>query len=393
MLEILAWFLVLPPAAMLAWYTAEVLCGLRPLRVPHEAREDDCMIVIPAHDEEAGIADTLAELTRIVAPDRILVVVDNCTDRTAGIARTAGVRVVERSDLARRGKGYALAFARDVMRAHPPAAVMVLDADCRIVHGEPARLAVRALRNGAAVQAENLQLAPDGSGPLARIGAFAFLVMNLMRSRGLARLGGGAVIQGTGWTVPWHLFDQLALATGDPVEDIGLTMQLARRGIRVLPDAGCRVASISPGDAAHLSQRARWERGSLRAVRSGCALLASGLLRGSRLQAAIGAHYAVPPIAFLAAAATAILLPVALLGIAGALSPMPAMALAGALVLALAATAAAWGVGGRGTVDPATLMRVPAYIAAKLPIYFGLARRGQHRWVRAERPPHSPPDP
>ncbi|UUZ49852.1 hypothetical protein LP420_06825 [Massilia sp. B-10] len=47
--------------------------------------------------------------------DRLLVVADNCSDDTANQARSLGADVLERTDLVRRGKGYAL----DARRAPP----------------------------------------------------------------------------------------------------------------------------------------------------------------------------------------------------------------------------------------------------------------------------------
>ncbi|KAA9152325.1 glycosyltransferase family 2 protein [Amycolatopsis acidicola] len=50
--------------------------------------------VIPAHDEEAQIAETIAALRRQDRPvDEVIVVADNCTDGTAANARTAGATV------------------------------------------------------------------------------------------------------------------------------------------------------------------------------------------------------------------------------------------------------------------------------------------------------------
>ena len=70
-------------------------------------------VLVPAHDEEEGIAATLAAVLAQLGPhDRLLVVADNCSDATAAVARAAGAEVVERSsDL--RGKGYALAHGID----------------------------------------------------------------------------------------------------------------------------------------------------------------------------------------------------------------------------------------------------------------------------------------
>src|ERR671936_346307 len=47
--------------------------------------------VIPAHDEEEQIGDTVRSLLQqSVRPDRIIVVADNCTDATAAVAAACG---------------------------------------------------------------------------------------------------------------------------------------------------------------------------------------------------------------------------------------------------------------------------------------------------------------
>src|SRR6476469_6442466 len=118
--------LVLPAAlllAPLAVLTVECLAALLPGRrtehTPADARSP-CVVLVPAHDEENGLPATLAGLLPLLRPgDRLLVVADNCTDRTAAAARAAGAEVVERHDPDRRGKGYALAAGVDALRADP----------------------------------------------------------------------------------------------------------------------------------------------------------------------------------------------------------------------------------------------------------------------------------
>jgi cellulose synthase/poly-beta-1,6-N-acetylglucosamine synthase-like glycosyltransferase len=71
---------------------------------PVEAPERRFLIVIPAHDEQAGVAEAVRSCRAIDYPARlfdVLVIADNCTDRTAAIAGKAGARVVERTDDAR----------------------------------------------------------------------------------------------------------------------------------------------------------------------------------------------------------------------------------------------------------------------------------------------------
>ena len=90
-------------------------------------------VLIPAHNEGAGIVPTIRDVQGQLGPsDRMLVVADNCTDDTAAIVRAAGVEVTVRADPARRGKGYALEFGVRHLALDPPGVVVIMDADCRL---------------------------------------------------------------------------------------------------------------------------------------------------------------------------------------------------------------------------------------------------------------------
>src|ERR1700760_3348425 len=61
---------------------------------PPKVRLAKVVAVVPAHNEEQCIAATIkALLGQTRAPDRIVVVADNCTDRTVQIAQSFGRRV------------------------------------------------------------------------------------------------------------------------------------------------------------------------------------------------------------------------------------------------------------------------------------------------------------
>jgi cellulose synthase/poly-beta-1,6-N-acetylglucosamine synthase-like glycosyltransferase len=88
--------------------------------------------LIPAHNEESSIADTIESVlgqTRV--PDEIMVICDNCTDQTAEIAATyAGVTVFHTRDNAGRKAGalnQALAEVMPTLDDHD--LVMCMDAD------------------------------------------------------------------------------------------------------------------------------------------------------------------------------------------------------------------------------------------------------------------------
>lgn len=381
------WLLAAPVAAMLGWFALETGLGLVPLRRPALAGPVPATaILVPAHDEAGGIAATVTALRAAAPGARVLVVADNCSDQTAALARGAGAEVAERSDPARRGKGYALAFGRERLAADPPAVVIVIDADCRLAPGAADLLAREVAAGAGPVQAANLLVGQAGDPPQVAISNFAMMVKNLFRARGMLRLGGSGLLFGTGMAFPWTLFARLPLATGDATEDISLGLDLAREGVRVRLADHARVTSPPAALAQSRGQRSRWEHGFLRSMgRQGLPLLARGLSSGSRRLAAIGAHMLVPPLALLVMAGAAAL---ALVGLAVPLggSPWPAMLLAAGFAAASLALLAAWAAGGRAVLSGRQLLAIPAYVLWKLPIYLGFfSRRRQVTWNRTDR--------
>ena len=69
------------------------------------------MAIIPAHNEEMVVANLIESLKNQIYDKNlydIYVIADNCTDKTAEVARKAGAIVYERFDNAHKTKGYAL---------------------------------------------------------------------------------------------------------------------------------------------------------------------------------------------------------------------------------------------------------------------------------------------
>lgn len=348
-------------------------------------------ILIPAHDEASGITATLAALfASIPQGTRVLVVADNCSDATAGLARQAGAEVIERNDPEARGKGYALAFGRDhLARAEGPSpdVVLVLDADCRLLPGSAAALADAAMRCGAPVQAVNLIEADLAAPPMVQISSFAMVVKNLYRSRGMQRLGGAALLTGTGMAFPWKLFAGADLATGSIVEDLSFGIAMTREGHppRLVEEAGVRSAPAGMADA--LAQRTRWEHGFLQTLRrQAFPVLIGGLRGGSRAEILLGLHLMVPPLALLLIlAAGALLLQAVLALMGGSLAPL--LVLGSLTALALTLVMLAWLAGGRPFLSAAALLRAPLYVLWKLPLYARFLRKPEAIWTRTPRRP------
>jgi cellulose synthase/poly-beta-1,6-N-acetylglucosamine synthase-like glycosyltransferase len=142
------------PAGVLAVESLAALTPSRRRSPGSDAPRPRMAILVPAHDEDAGIARTVTALRSELGPgDRLLVIADNCSDGTAERAREAGAEVVERSDRSRRGKGFALSFGAKVLAENPPDVVVVMDADCRVERGTLEMLARTAHVTGNPVQA------------------------------------------------------------------------------------------------------------------------------------------------------------------------------------------------------------------------------------------------
>jgi cellulose synthase/poly-beta-1,6-N-acetylglucosamine synthase-like glycosyltransferase len=392
-LTLIAWAAALGGSLPLLYLSFEVSCGLRPLARSEGASSlaVPFVILIPAHNEETIIGKTVSAV-RAAIPDygRVLVVADNCTDRTGVVAREAGAEVVERHDPSRPGKGHALAFGRDHLRADPPAVVIVIDADCRLAPGSARALADNAARSGHPLQAINLVYAGADAAPLVQISNFAMLVKNLVRARGLQRVGGGVLLLGTGMAFPWAVFAAAPLATDDVVEDLQLGIALARQGIRVRIQEGAKVSSEAAPVREAAGQRRRWEHGFLRAAARHAAPLAlQGIGHRSRHRLALAFHLMVPPLALLLLVAGTLFL--CLCAIAAATGATgPAALLGASLAICSLALLAAWATAGRAVLSARALAFIPLYALWKVPIYIGFFFARQTRWNRTRRSAAAP---
>ena len=374
--------LLAPFAILTAFFVIEVVAGLSARPKPGRKSEGySAVVIVPAHDEERVIGETLERLKEALRKSmRILVVADNCTDATAECVRAQGVGVIERRDAQLRGKGHALAFAVESLSSDPPDVLVVLDADCSIDGGSLNALVEAAATTGRPAQAINL-LQPDRSAsPLVQLSTFAFMLKNLVRQRGLQRLAGRVHLTGTGMAMPYELFRASSHVRSSIVEDLALGLELADQGHppQLIEDAF--VWSGSSTEQGTLIQRRRWEGGFLAtAARYG----PKAILSGSVLA---GVDLLVPPLALFAALNCAVLIAAAALAIAGGGGWWPIIVQAVLLAAAGLAVFLAWLREGRRFVSLAVLARVPLYVLWKLPMYLGLARRGAPgEWLRTGR--------
>jgi len=344
-------------------------------------------ILVPAQNEEDGIAQTLATLVPQLGPgDRVLVVADNCSDATAERARAAGAQVVERFHASDRGKGFALAFGVDCLRAQPPASVLIVDADCELAPGSLELLAAELERTRRPVQALYLMTAPADARLARRLAQFAWRVRNWARPAGWHRLDLPCQLMGTGMAFTWDMLRDAPLANASIVEDMKLGIELAKTGQAPVFCERALVTSAFPDSAAaSTTQRTRWEHGHLEMIlREVPAMLARALARRDRRLLGLALDLAVPPLALLAGllAVDAML---ALAAWACGAGIVPVVVAGVLLATFLLSVLTAWFARGRDLVRFAELMSVPWYIAAKLPVYLRFIVRRQRAWVRTDR--------
>jgi cellulose synthase/poly-beta-1,6-N-acetylglucosamine synthase-like glycosyltransferase len=375
--------LTLPGSIYLATLTA---AAVRPVRhritgAAATAQAPRLIIVVPAHNESAGLLRTLRSLQREVACDartRIVVVADNCSDDTAEVARSAGVEVLERQDDARRGKGHALRFAFDALQ--DAEGFIVVDADTDV---EPGFL--RAMRSALADGADALQCRYGVRDALAHrratLADVALGAWNVLRPRGRAALGLSCGILGNGFALSRRALQAVPYSADSIVEDVEHHHLLVRAGLRVQWVDGAQVRGDMPAArCAAAQQRARWEGGRLRLLASQGPALAARVLAGQWRLADPLLDLLLWPLAWH--------LSLLLLALTLGAAPVQMVAGAGLAVVALHVAVALW-------LMPAqlehfrALLGAPAYVIWKLRLAVDTWRAaGRHApWVRSARRP------
>jgi cellulose synthase/poly-beta-1,6-N-acetylglucosamine synthase-like glycosyltransferase len=234
-------------------------------------------VVVPAHDEERQIAATIESLLAQTLPPRhIVVVCDNCTDRTAEIAARYPVQVVQTVNNSHRKAG-ALNQALDLLLPDldPDDAVLVMDADSVLDGGFLEHAAARLDRGD--VSAVGGTFTGQAGGGL--VGTFQRNEY-ARYARDVARLKGKVlVLTGTATVFTVRALLDVVAARRDGrlpgtqaqvydtrvlTEDNELTLALLHLGHRIVSPKPCRLTTeVMPDWRSLAQQRLRWKRGAL----------------------------------------------------------------------------------------------------------------------------------
>jgi cellulose synthase/poly-beta-1,6-N-acetylglucosamine synthase-like glycosyltransferase len=386
----LFYFVLLLLAIPVLTFSFQILVAIIPgyRSTPIVPSQKRIAILIPAHNESAGIEHTLQSIQQQATTNtRIVVVADNCTDNTAEVARKAGVEAIERFDQEKRGKGYALDFGLQFLKQSPPEIVMVFDADCEIETGTIDALANAVVTRQSAIQALYLIQSKAGGDIKSKIAEFAYVVKSWTRPLGFHRLGLPMQLMGSGMAFPWQQIENANLVHGSIVEDmkLGIDLTIAYRAPGFCPEA--YVTSLFPEhDAGTESQRKRWEHGHISMiVKEGIPLLLKGITSLNFSIIAMALDLIVPPLAllFLLSALFALVSAVAWF-ITGDAQPWSLGV--GVFILFTGFVLIAWFKHGKNILPLMSLFAyAPVYALSKIKLYLNFFKNRQVEWVKSRK--------
>ncbi|WP_288356580.1 glycosyltransferase family 2 protein [uncultured Cycloclasticus sp.] len=345
-------------------------------------------ILIPAHNEESIISNTISSLLQqSISPDAILVVADNCTDNTASVAKGLGVTVLERVDAIQRGKGYALDYGLNYIKGDKePDVIIVLDADCEMEADSLGSLIRSCLINKCPVQALYL-MRPNPSASLnQRVAGFAWLVKNKIRPIAINKLGLPVTLTGTGMAFPWGVIAELNVAHGNIVEDMQLGIDCTLSGCAPIFCQEAVVYSDFPEQVqAEKTQRTRWEHGHLATIIQQVPMLfKKAVVNKDWRLLGLALDIGVPPLSLLVVIS---LILGSFFSIYSFVTEVyvPLFVFLTCFLFFIGLLIATWWRYGREYFSIKELCCIPLYVASKLGVYTSFIFKRQKSWVKTSR--------
>ena len=242
---------------------------LRKKTWPDARRRHAYACIIPANNEEVVIGDLIDSIQRQDYPQELLqvfVVADNCSDRTAEIARGKGVHVLVRDNPLEIGKSYALDYAFKRILSMDPApgaeGYFIFDAD-NVLAPDYISQMNKVFDSGEEIVSGFRDSKNFSANWVSGVNSYMFLRESRQIHYSRAALGIGSFVSGTGFLIAEGLIRQ---AGGWPyrtlTEDIELSADYTARGGKI---AYCTDAVFYDEQPCSLwdtiRQRLRWCRG------------------------------------------------------------------------------------------------------------------------------------
>lgn len=223
-------------------------------------------VVIAAHNEEVVIGHIIDSLLQQNYPPDlydILVIADNCTDKTSSIAKRHGALVFERVNLDERGKGYALEwmFNKIFKMDSRYDAVCVLDADNLVSGNFLLEMNKQLLRGYKAVQGYVDSKNPFDSWITCSY-SISFWLANRLFQLSRYNLGLTCGLCGTGFCIDMDILKKIGWGATCLTEDLEFTIKLSLNDVKI---GWCHDAIVYDEKPLTLKQswkqRKRWMQG------------------------------------------------------------------------------------------------------------------------------------
>ncbi len=288
-LEILSAVLVLLTSICYFYQIVYLILPFVHKEKPHKAaKETRYGVLIAARNEEAVLPFLLESINAQDYPADLIttfVVADNCTDRTAEVAAAHGARVFQRFDAQKVGKGYALNYLLEQLRAAGELenfdAFLVFDAD-NLLRPDYISQMNRVRSDGYEAFCGYRNTKNFGDSWLSSGCGLWYLHESTHLNRSRMAIGACCTVSGTGFGFNRTLLEAIGGWNFFTLtEDIEFGTWCATRGIRI---GYCHDAILYDEQTASLKasirQRVRWVQGGIQvAIRYSKDLL-RGLLRG-----------------------------------------------------------------------------------------------------------------
>ena len=230
------------------------------------------MAIIPAHNEEAVVADLIESLKKQDYPKElydIYVIADNCTDKTAEVAKQAGAIVYQRFDETKKTKGFALNWflKQKIEEDANYDAFCIFDAD-NIVDVNFLKNMNKKLCQGEDVVQGYRDIKNPTDNWITAGYAIFYWTMNRMYHLARYNLGLSPLINGTGFMVRFDVIKPEGWVTKTLTEDIEFSLKRIIKGKRLGWAVDAKVYDEQPlGFKQSWKQRTRWTVGHIQCIK------------------------------------------------------------------------------------------------------------------------------
>ncbi len=229
------------------------------------------LILIPAHNEEAVISGIIDSMNKQDYPKELYdyyILADNCTDKTADVARSLGAKVFEffkENENSPTGKPIALQKAFNALGNYQDNydLVMFFDADNVVDHNMLREVNSQMLENPEAVATQCYLGAKNKSGVVAAFYYLSYTISNRFFQLAKCRMGLNIAIGGTGFAVRTkYIHKRGGWKSMSLTEDFEFQIETTIDGKRMLWNNNVKVYDEKPTHIyACYKQQKRWAQG------------------------------------------------------------------------------------------------------------------------------------